>query len=50
MKISAACWGHWETGARFPRGKELVKLSHYTGIPMHQLLCPHAHSCPRHNG
>ena len=47
LKISPACWGHWETGARFPGGRELVKLSEYTGIPVSRLLCPHAGSCPR---
>jgi len=46
MGVSTAAWGHWETGARFPQGKELIKLSSYTGLPVHMLLCPHAESCP----
>jgi len=44
--VSTAAWGHWETGARFPMGRELLRLSTHTGIPLHALICPHAESCP----
>ncbi len=47
LGVSLAAWGHWETGTRFPDGHDLVRLSNYTGIPLHELLCPHAESCPR---
>ena len=44
--VSTSAWGHWETGARFPMGRELLRLSAHTGIPLHELICPHAESCP----
>jgi|GEM_PF-2855409 len=46
LRVSTAAWGHWETGARFPQGKDLIRLSAYTGIPLPQLICPHAEACP----
>jgi hypothetical protein len=43
--VSPAAWGHWETGARFPGGADLLKLSSHTGIPVHRLICPHIEGC-----
>jgi transcriptional regulator with XRE-family HTH domain len=39
LEVSMSTWGHWETGARFPKGKKLLELVEYTGIPLHQLIC-----------
>jgi transcriptional regulator with XRE-family HTH domain len=39
LGVSTSTWGHWETGARFPKGKKLLKLVEYTGISLHQLIC-----------
>ncbi len=44
--VSSSAWGHWETGARFPQGNELIKLAGFTGIPLHKLICPYGDSCP----
>jgi transcriptional regulator with XRE-family HTH domain len=46
MGVSPAARGHWETGTRFPQGKDLLRLLNYTGLSLPQLLCPHADSCP----
>ena len=46
LDVSAAAWAHWETGTRFPNGKNLLQLSAYTGIPMHELICPFSKLCP----
>lgn len=44
LGVSAAAWIHWETGARFPDGTDLFRLSIYTGISLHELICPHTAS------
>jgi len=49
LEVSTSTWGHWETGARFPKGKKLLRLVDYTGIPLHQLICPNGEGCPQCN-
>ena len=55
-EVSTSTWGHWETGARFPKGKKLLELVTYTGIPLHLLICsktedyPECHPQPDGNG
>ena len=46
LGVSMSAWGHWETGSRFPQGRELLRLSTYTGIPLAELICPHVADCP----
>ena len=45
LGVSISTWGHWETGARFPKGKKLLELVDYTGIPLHQLICLNSEDC-----
>lgn len=47
LGVSAATWGHWETGLRFPSGHNLKMLSFYTQIPIWRLVCPLGLECPR---
>ncbi len=48
LGVSMSAWGHWETGTRFPQGRELLRLASYTGIPLAELICPHNANCPCH--
>ena len=46
LGFSTAAWGHWERGIRTPSAPSLRAISDYTGLPVHQLLCPHINECP----
>ena len=41
LGVSAAAWGHWETGIRFPSPQRLSELAQLTGIPVYRLVCPY---------
>lgn len=39
LGVSAATWGHWEVGIRFPSPENLLALSQYTRIPIQEFFC-----------
>jgi len=40
LGVGVATWDLWETGALFPGGNELYRLSVHTGMSLHDLICP----------
>ena len=48
--VSAAAWGYWEEGKRFPDVEHLVALAETTGIPIQHFFCPNREHCPFRRG
>jgi hypothetical protein len=50
LEVATSTWEHWETGARFPKGKKRLDLATYTGIPLHLLICHNIEDRPQFTG